>query len=195
MQHSYLTLVGHALTEAQRTGRFPLPADGLRDPTSLNRYGGKPAGCLSAPERRSRQTAERLGLAVEVDPGLRDCDLGHWAGVSLKVLARDQPDALGTWQADPCIAPPGGESVAELCQRVAAWLDSFNRPGHWVAVTHPMVIRAAMLHVLGAPPMAFHSIDVQPLARIQLSHYDRWRLQLTETYPGGLLTPDLSSCP
>lgn len=192
MPHTHVTLVSHALTDAQRTGRFPLPEDQLCDPASLEGYSGKPAGCLSAPEWRARQTAERLGLVAEVDPGLRDCDLGHWAGMSLKALTRDQPNALQAWQADPCIAPPAGESVAELCQRVAAWLEGFARPGHWVAVTHPMVIRAAILHVLDAPPMAFHAIDVRPVAQIRLSHYDRWRLQLTQPYSGSPGSPALS---
>lgn len=188
-----LALVCHALTDAQRTGRFPSHEDGLRDPSGLARYVGEPAACLSAPEWRARQTVEGWGLTPEVDPDLRDYGLGRWAGMSLKTLQREQPAALQAWQTDVCVAPPGGESVTEFCQRVAAWLEGFARPGHWLAVTHPMVIRAAMLHVLGAPPMAFHSIDVQPLARIQLSHYGRWRLQLTEPHPGQPPLPGLSS--
>jgi broad specificity phosphatase PhoE len=190
--HTHLILVCHALTDAQRTGRFPAPEDGLRNPAGLSKYPGAPAACLSAPEWRARHTAERWGLMPEVDPGLRDCRLGEWAGVPLKKVQRDQPGALEAWQADVHIAPPGGESVAELCQRVAAWLEGFARPGRWIAVTHPMVIRAAMLHVLGAPPMSFYTIDVQPLAQIRLSHSGRWRLQLTEPYPGDAASPALS---
>ncbi|WP_367616826.1 hypothetical protein [Pseudomonas xanthosomatis] len=40
------------------------------------------------------------------------------------------------------------------------------------------MIRAAMLHALGAPLDCFHKIDVLPLARVCFSHYGQWRLQL-----------------
>lgn len=189
----HLTLVSHGLTRPQRTGRFHQEEDDLLDPAQVRPVADLTQSCLSAPERRALQTTERLGLLGEVDNALRDCDLGQWAGKSLKTLQRESPAELAAWLSDAEAAPHGGESIARLCQRMGDWLDGFDRPGRWVAVTHPMVIRAVMLHVLGAPPMAFHSIDVQPLARIRLSHYGRWRLQLTEPYPGQPPLPGLSS--
>ncbi|MDH0646578.1 histidine phosphatase family protein [Pseudomonas sp. GD03858] len=171
MKPIHLTLICHARTEAQRVGRFALDDEPLRDPPLLAPE--RSARYLTAPELRTRQTAEGLGAVV--DDGLRDCDLGRWKGLPLKQL--DDAD-LQAWLADPQAAPHGGESIAGLCQRVAGWMDSALSEGEWVAITHPFVIRAAMLHALGAPLQAFERIDVPPLARVRFSHSGLWRLQL-----------------
>jgi broad specificity phosphatase PhoE len=50
--------------------------------------------------------------------------------------------------------------------RVRRWLDSLGtRRGRIVAVTHPAVIRAAILIALDAPPKSFWRIDVAPVSR------------------------------
>ncbi|BBH48790.1 histidine phosphatase family protein [Pseudomonas sp. KU43P] len=174
-----LTLISHAATEAQRLGRFHAEADGVLaaaiEPLAL----AKDTSVLRGPELRATQTASLLGSQATVEPALRDCDVGRWEGLSLKVLQREEPDLLQAWLSDPESAPHGGESVADVCRRVAGWLDGFNEPGHWLAVTHPMIVRAAMMHVLQSPLAAFHRIDVQPLAQLHLSHYGMWRVKLT----------------
>ena len=43
-----------------------------------------------------------------------------------------------------------------------------SQPGHVVAVSHPFVIRAAMLYVLQFPVSMFYRIDVEPLSAIEL---------------------------
>ncbi|WP_194789109.1 histidine phosphatase family protein [Pseudomonas sp. UFMG81] len=173
MKPTHLTLICHARTEAQRVGRFAQDDEPLRDPPSVLAQLSTTARCLTAPEHRTRQTAE--GLAATVENGLRDCDLGSWKGMALKQLDEQQ---LQAWLSDPYATPHGGESIAALCQRVAHWMDSGLGEGEWVAITHPFVIRAAMLHGLGAPFEAFHRIDVPPLARVRLSHYGQWRVVL-----------------
>lgn len=60
-----------------------------------------------------------------------------------------------------------GESFTVLCQRMASWLASFDKPGEWLAVTHPMVIRAVLVQVLGCPMSASQRIDVLPLSRLE----------------------------
>ncbi|TFF41491.1 histidine phosphatase family protein [Pseudomonas sp. RIT623] len=173
MKPLHLTLICHARTEAQRVGRFALDDDQLREPPSLLTGLPTAARYLTAPELRTRQTAQ--GLNATVDEGLRDCALGTWKGRPLKQLDERE---LQAWLADPQATPHGGESIAALCQRVACWMDSALGEGEWVAVTHPFVIRAAMLHALGAPLESFQRIDVPPLARVCFSHYGQWRLQL-----------------
>ena len=173
MKPIHLTLICHARTEAQRVGRFALDDDPLRDPPSPLIELSTTTRCLTAPELRARQTAESLNATL--DQGLRDCDLGTWKGQPLKQLDERE---LHAWLTDPQAAPHGGESIAALCQRVARWMDSALGEGEWIAVTHPFVIRAAMLHALGASTESFHRIDVPPLARVRLSHYGQWRLQL-----------------
>lgn len=178
MKSSHLTLICHARSEAQRVARFHLPEDEVRLPCDRVIGLDPAARTLVAPELRTRQTAAALGLQGSPEPGLRDCDFGRWQGLSLKQLEQAEADDLQHWLGDPHAAPHGGESVAQLCQRVADWMEGWTATGHWQAITHPMVIRAALLHVLQCPLSAFQQIDVLPLSRLGFSRYDRWRLRI-----------------
>ncbi len=178
MKSTQLTFICHALTDAQRVGRFHSMEDGLRGSVEPQDLAGQGTRVLIAPELRTRQTAEGLGLTGQLDSALRDCDFGRWQGVSLKRLEQDDPTGLQQWLSDPQAAPHGGESLAQVCTRVARWMDEAPLVGGCVAVTHPLLIRAAILHVLECPLQAFHQIDVLPLSQVHFSRYGRWRLRL-----------------
>lgn len=175
MKHTHLTLVCHASTEAQRIGRFHRADDAIVGTVEGNGPSRGHDLLLCAPELRTRQTAAGLGWQPRLDDGLRECDLGRWQGLTLKQLEAQEPEALAHWLEDPHAAPHGGESIGQLCQRVAQWMEALTAPGRCQAVTHPMVIRAALIHVLGSPLGAFHRIDVPPLSAVQFSRYGRWR--------------------
>ncbi|GLO14817.1 hypothetical protein PPUJ20028_34000 [Pseudomonas putida] len=173
-----LTLICHALTQAQKTGRLHCTDDDIL-PLAHRPDAILPGTrVLTAPERRARATAAWLSGLAQVEPALADCDLGHWQGLALKQLQAEQPEALAQWLRDPASALHGGESFAALCQRLAAWLAAFDRPGDWLAVTHPMVMRAVLVQVLGCPMSASQCIDVLPLSRLELSFTGQWRLRL-----------------
>lgn len=184
MQATRLTLICHARTVAQKLGRFPTnepveikwqSAEGSRAT-----FFRKTPRFLCGPELRTRQTAELYAADVEVAEALRDCDFGRWSGAQIDDLQQSEPEALEAWLADPACAPHGGESVAQLLERVGAWLTTLEAtPGHVVAITHPFVIRAALTHVLNCS--AFNQIDVEPLSSIELRYNGRWRLRLPET--------------
>lgn len=173
-----LTLLCHALTHAQKNGCLGHPDDGIlrlaAEPLTI------PSGTqlLAAPEQRAMQTAAWLLSPAQVEPALADCALGQWQGLPLKQLQAEQPLALAQWLEDPFSAPPGGESFAHLCERVGAWLMAFDRPGEWLAITHPWVIRAALVGVLECPLATAQRIDVLPLSRVELSFTGQWRLRL-----------------
>jgi broad specificity phosphatase PhoE len=114
---------------------------------------------------RCRQTAEALGLTANVEAALADWDLGSWAGKSLDDLAVNHPIDVHTWMSDPDAAPHGGESLNTVLRRVGDWLDDPDpeRPTRLLAVTHPAVIRAAVVHALQAEARSFWRIDVPPL--------------------------------
>lgn len=180
MQTTRLTLMCHARTVAQKLACFPtnepventdLAAD------SLAARFDSPRRLICAPELRTRQTAQWFGADAQVDEALRDCDWGRWHGRSIKDLQREEEVALQAWLEDPHATPHGGESVAGICERVAAWLQSLQAtPGHVVAVTHPFVIRAALIQVMRGS--AFHDIDVEPLSVVELRFTGHWRLRL-----------------
>ena len=131
-----------------------------------------------SPQVSAVQTAEILGFRPKTDPMLRDCDFGRWAGQSLTAVQTSEPDALATWLRDPTAAPHGGESFADVINRVKAWMDGqLSASGLVLAVTHPTIIRAAIASALGTSPHAIRHIDIAPLSRAKLSSDGRrWAL-------------------
>jgi broad specificity phosphatase PhoE len=137
-----------------------------------------------APSAAARQTAEALGLGLVlglvVEPEIRDCDYGRWSGRPLVDVARDEPEAFTAWMTDPDSRPHGGESRADLLLRVGGWVDSLRQEQGrtTLAVTHPAVIRAAIVHAIEATPATFWHLDVGPLSRARLrSDGRRWALR------------------
>jgi broad specificity phosphatase PhoE len=134
---------------------------------------------LTSPTLRARQTAAALLLDAIIDPALRDIDLGRWAGRSFADVEGAEPEALAAWTSRPDAAPHGGESVVDLADRVAPWLSARGgQTGRIVAVTHPAVIRAAIVVAIDAGPATFWRIDIAPLCRVSLSgNGDGWTLR------------------
>ena len=138
------------------------------------------AAWVCGPEPAGAATAARLGGAdVELMAELRNCDFGSWSGLTLDDVGTRDPDALAQWLVDPRARPHGGESLAELVDRVGRaidrqrWLD-----GRSVAVVPPLVARAATVHALGAAPEVIFRVDVAPLGRVLISRtMGGWRLQ------------------
>ncbi|GII93876.1 histidine phosphatase family protein [Sinosporangium siamense] len=135
-------------------------------------------GVLRGPEKRCADTALHLGLAAGVDPELRDQDHGVWRRRSLAEVQAADPAGVAAWLTDPGAAPHGGESLRALLTRVGEWLDRLPA-GRVTAITHPAVVRAAIVHALGAPPGAWRRLDPTPLARVTLTGRDgRWNVRL-----------------
>ncbi|MHB1836543.1 MAG: histidine phosphatase family protein [Solirubrobacteraceae bacterium] len=175
-----LLLVRHAPTAA--TGCTFAADEPIRDPATV---AGALAGWLpddsevvSSPKLRCRQTAEAAGCRPAIEPRLSECDFGRWEGLAYAAL--DAGEHRG-WLADPDAAPHGGESLRAFCARIAAWLQDVDpaeaRP--LVAFTHAGVIRAAVVHALGAPFAAFWRLSVAPLSIVELGrHAGGWSVTL-----------------
>lgn len=176
-----LLLVRHASTRATRAASFPVDE-------SLDRRGRADAAHLlvrlpahgelfCSPSLRCRETATAAGLGEPiVQPELAECDFGSWAGRSLAEIHESDPEATAAWMADADACPHGGESLAAFAMRVGLWLDG-QAPldGSAVAITHGGVVKAALVHALGAPLAAFWRIDVSPLSVTELHAHDgRW---------------------
>ncbi|HEX3620684.1 MAG TPA: histidine phosphatase family protein [Acidimicrobiales bacterium] len=107
------------------------------------------ARLVSSDLRRAVQTGEilgaALGLAVDVDPALREIDVGDWTGLTRSGIEAGWPGELAHWSDGVSDAPPGGESrlalvarTREAMGRVAASL----RPGdEALVVGHGALIR------------------------------------------------------
>jgi len=171
-----LVLVAHAATAATRRGTFPI-GEAVERPADIARVELRAAQVLSGPELRCTQTATALGWRPTVIPELADLDAGEWAGRDLGDLFATEPDAVQRWMTDPAAEPPGGESLMDLVRRVGELLDGLNWPdGRTVMVTTPLVIRAAITHLLRA--QLLFAIDIEPLSATMLTgHAGRWKLR------------------
>jgi broad specificity phosphatase PhoE len=176
-----LTLVSHAMTDAMAAGRFPtdepLNAIGMRQVDAASDLGMVDVA-VCGPEKRARQTAELLGLQARVDHDLADLDCGRWRG---DVLGGVEPAELAIWLTDVTAAPHGGETIVALVNRVRRWMDSVSSTrGRLIAVTHPAVVRAAVVIALDAPAKSFWRTDIAPASATVL-HFrgHAWTLRVS----------------
>lgn len=180
--HHRLVLIRHATTAAVRAAAFPLDepldAPGRAAVQAAARHWSE-AHHRCGPAQRVRETAALLGLNASIEPAIAEGDFGHWRGRTLAEIEREQPADVAAWLADPQAAPHGGESLADVHARVAAWMgDLAGRNGSTVAVTSGGVIKAAITIALGAPVRAAWQVDVSPLSETVLMAWDgRWSLR------------------
>ena len=133
-----------------------------------------------SPRRRCEETAAALGLEGERVPELDGLEVGRWRGRTLEEVGAHEPEAVARWLGDPAAAPHGGESVQDLCARVARWLEGLvGTDGRTSAVVEPEIVRAAVVQATGMPVAAFWRLDVPPLTVTELSgRAGRWNLRL-----------------
>ena len=177
-----LILICHGSTDAIRSSSFPAD-EPLEEPSATRAAALADAlpnahRCWTSPELRTRQTAQSLRLNADLEPTLRDCDYGRWTGRKFDEVQASEPEAIASWLRDPAAAPHGGESIIALISRIGEWLASQQmRHQRVIAVTHPAVIRAAIVHAIEAGPQSFWRIDIAPLSLTRLSgQRGRWNL-------------------
>ncbi|MGW5055248.1 histidine phosphatase family protein [Actinokineospora sp. NPDC004072] len=157
-----LVLIAHLPTAATRVAAFP-DDEPVERPVAV--AAPRVDLAVRGPEVRCADTARCLGLAAEPVAALRDLDAGAWRG---RELAQVDAAEVGRWVADPAVRAPGGESVADVVARVATWLAQPPLARRVAAITHPAVMRAALLHTISATDRSFWRIDVSPGAQIVL---------------------------
>ena len=92
----------------------------------------------------------------------------------------EDPEGMIAWLTDPTSAPHGGESIANMITRVGSWVEGQRGEGHTIAVTHPAVIRGAIVHALQLPLATFWRFDVAPLSLTDLRFNGRvWSVRCT----------------
>jgi broad specificity phosphatase PhoE len=177
-----LTMICNASTGAVRDAAFPLdePLDpqGHAKASALASAIRRVDVAWTSPALRAVETAAALQIKATVDPALRDIDYGTWSGRTLDEVALADPAAVASWMSDTAAAPHGGESLVDLFQRVAPWLETMcAQEGRVAAISHAAVARASIILALGAPPVSFWRIDLAPLTRVRLrGSAGRWTL-------------------
>ncbi|WP_399091680.1 bifunctional RNase H/acid phosphatase [Streptomyces sp. BBFR2] len=134
---------------------------------------------VSSPLRRCRQTAgtvaDRLGLDVRVEDGLRETDFGAWEGLTFGEVRERYPDDLDAWLGSTRAAPTGGgETFAAVARRVAATRDALTAryAGRTVlVVTHVTPIKQLVRLALGAPPEALFRMELSAASLSAVAYY------------------------
>ncbi len=123
---------------------------------------------FASPVRRAQQTAAplaaRLRLPIHTDADLTEIDFGAWTGASFDTLALDP--AWQEWNKHRATAAiPGGETMLQAqCRAMAALARAAAAAGEGevALVTHADIVKAILLHLLGAPLDAIHRLEIAP---------------------------------
>jgi probable phosphoglycerate mutase len=133
---------------------------------------------VASPLQRTVQTAEAVaaatGVPVTTDEGFRETDFGDWDGLTFAEVRERWPSEMTAWLADPQIAPPGGESFAEVSERVTAALTRVlaSRAGQRVLlVSHVTPIKTLVAAALLAPPPALFRMHLDVAALCEIDWY------------------------
>ena len=130
---------------------------------------------VTSPLLRAVQTAEEVaaatGATVVTDDGFREADFGAWEGLTFAEVQERWPAEMAAWLADPEVAPPGGESLAGVNERVTAALRrvlAARERQTVLVVSHVTPIKTLVAAALLAPPAALYRmhLDVAALSRI-----------------------------
>jgi broad specificity phosphatase PhoE len=130
------------------------------------------ARVVSSPLRRCRETAaaiaEALGAPVEVDDRWIEMDYGELDGTPVGSVP---VETWATWMADVRWAPPGGESIAELGERVRAACDDLVSAGEDViVVSHVSPVKATVAWALGVGDEIAWRLFVAPASVTRIVH-------------------------
>jgi broad specificity phosphatase PhoE len=158
-----IAFVRHGQTAVNREGRLqgrldaPLTDVGAEQAAALGRaFADAPvARVVASPLRRALDTAAAIaaphGLSVDADARLIELDYGEWDGVALTDV---KPAEWAAWRVDPKFAPPGGERLVDVTERIAEFLGSITTDDLVVAVSHVSPIKAAVCCALGVDESA-----------------------------------------
>ena len=157
--------------QAQRLARALTPSADLVDENHCQDavLGTRPAAIVTSPLLRARQTAGvlamALGLPARVEDDWAELGLGDWDGLSYAEIAAGWPERYRDWRRSSAVAPPNGESLNDVTQRVSAAGRRLVAayPGQTVVVvSHTAPIRIVLAQALTAGPAALWRLRIDP---------------------------------
>jgi len=171
-------LVRHGETEWNRARRI----QGANSDTQLNQRGWQQAESLalrlkpekiqaiySSPLQRAQDTARAIAhyhqLPVEIEPSLKEIEVGALEGMSIAGVGKLIELLVRHKEGDELTRLPGGESVAEVQQRVWSTIRRLvdkHREGVLVIVSHYFSILTAICSVLNLPLYQIGRLRLNP---------------------------------
>jgi probable phosphoglycerate mutase len=147
--------------------------------------GQRLAAVVASPLLRTRQTAQvvadRFDLPVSTDDDLAEMAFGRWDGLTFAEARAQDVDLFDAWLADPALAPPGGESLVELAERVEqarVRLVQRYESATVLVVSHAMPVKTLVSQALQAPVPSVHRVDVTPASLAEVAYWSDGRPSL-----------------
>jgi alpha-ribazole phosphatase len=138
-----------------------------------------PGGALAvcSPARRTRETAERLGLVAAEQAAFREQDFGAWTGRRHNELEHELGPAYREfWKSAASNRPPGGESFVDQIARAGAGL-ALLPAGEAILVVHSGTIRAVLAIALDLAPDQALRFVIDPLSLTRVDRLENgWRV-------------------
>lgn len=117
---------------------------------------------VASPMQRCQVTAQKIaektGAPLETHDALIEADFGNWEGLTFQQASDDDAELHEAWISDAALAPPGGESLAQLHRRVREFRKQLvaKHPGKTIAVvSHVNPIKSLIRQGLNAGPATF----------------------------------------
>ena len=124
--------------------------------------------------RTAQEVAEVTGAPVVTDEGFRETDFGAWEGLTFAEVRQRWPAEVTAWLADSAVAPPGGESLAEVSVRVTEALRRVlagRQQQTILIVSHVTPIKTLVAAALLAPPAALYRMHLDVAALCEIDWY------------------------
>jgi probable phosphoglycerate mutase len=154
----------------------PLTPDGERMAQALaEAYSHLPFKAVySSPKIRAVKTAQpladKLGLAVQTDPGLVEIAYGEWEDQAEEEVLKHSPERFKAWGDHPeVVGPPGGETGYQIAARATAAIERIRTAhpdGQVMVVSHKATTRILVCHYLGIPIGEFRRRVAMPVCAV-----------------------------
>jgi broad specificity phosphatase PhoE len=151
----------------------------MRLAARFERVGLRAAALYCSDLERAVETAELLSSALKLvpipDPALREVHVGAWQGLGYEEIAERFPEEWEAWRRGVDFKRGGGETYAELGDRVGASLDGIvaAHAGETVAVvSHGAAIKVFVGRVLGLDAAALRRYRVASNTGVTLVERD-----------------------
>jgi probable phosphoglycerate mutase len=143
----------------------------------LKRRGGGDV-LVCSPMLRTCESATIIGEIIGLEPvvveGLQEAKFGEWDGHTFAEVMERWPAQMSGWLGSPEIAPPGGESIHQVYDRIGMALDTIQAtyPGKRIIVAcHVGTIRSLTVRALGAPLSSVNKLEIAPASLTTLTWY------------------------
>lgn len=171
----YLVRHGEAEgSEGRAVGQLDLPLSGLGarnvEALAASWQGPLPVRLFASDLKRARDSARILAARFGIEPPdlivdarLREVSFGDWEGRAWDEIYENDRQRYDAWSERWWdLAPPGGESFADLAERVLAWFRDLGEGEDTVVVAHGGSIRALLVMLLAIPPERAFDLSLSP---------------------------------